>query len=186
MTTPRISVVVAFFNNEDDLGDCLDSIAAQTFADLEVIMVDDASSDHSAEIARAKAAADPRFTLLQPEHGGPGGARNRGVERARGEYLAFVDGDDVLPANAYELLLHALERSGSDFVSGAVYRVGPNGISPSALHSLASRAGRPARTSPGRRGCSTTCRSGTSCSGAASGTPTSCPTRRAWSGRTSG
>jgi CDP-glycerol glycerophosphotransferase len=137
VTTPRISVVVAFFNNEDDLGDCLDSIAAQTFADLEVIMVDDASSDHSAEIARAKVAADPRFTLLQPEHGGPGGARNRGVERARGEYLAFVDGDDVLPANAYELLLHALERSGSDLVSGAVYRVGPNGISPSALHSLA-------------------------------------------------
>ena len=137
MTTPRISVVVAFFNNEDDLGDCLDSIAAQTHPDLEVIMVDDASADHSAEIARAKAAADPRFTLLQPEHGGPGGARNRGVERARGEYLAFVDGDDVLPANAYELLLHTLERSGSDFVSGAVYRVGPNGITPSALHSLA-------------------------------------------------
>ena len=137
MTTPRISVVVAFFNNEDDLGDCLDSIAAQTHPDLEVIMVDDASTDHSAEIARARAAADPRFTLLQPEHGGPGGARNRGVERARGEYLAFVDGDDVLPANAYELLLHTLEQSGSDFVSGAVYRVGPNGITPSALHSLA-------------------------------------------------
>jgi CDP-glycerol glycerophosphotransferase len=137
VTNPRISVVVAFFNNEDDLGDCLDSIAAQTFADLEVIMVDDASTDHSAEVARAMAAADPRFTLLQPEHGGPGGARNRGLERARGEYLAFVDGDDVLPANAYELLLHALERSGSDFVSGAVYRVGPNGFTPSALHSLA-------------------------------------------------
>jgi CDP-glycerol glycerophosphotransferase len=135
--SPRISVVVAFFNNEDDLGDCLDSIAAQSFADLEVIMVDDGSTDHSAQIARAKAAADPRFTLLQPEHGGPGGARNRGVERARGEFLAFVDGDDVLPANAYELLLHALERSGSDFVSGAVYRVGPKGINPSALHSLA-------------------------------------------------
>ena len=73
MTTPRISVVVAFFNNEDDLGDCLDSIAAQTHPDLEVIMVDDGSSDHSPEIARAKAAADPRFTLLQPGHGGPGG-----------------------------------------------------------------------------------------------------------------
>jgi CDP-glycerol glycerophosphotransferase len=137
VTTPRISVVVAFFNNQDDLGDCLDSIAAQTYPDLEVIMVDDASADHSAEIARARAAADPRFTLLQPGHGGPGGARNRGVERARGEYLAFVDGDDVLPANAYELLLHTLERSGSDFVSGAVCRVGPRGITPSALHSLA-------------------------------------------------
>ncbi len=137
MKTPRISVVVAFFNNEDDLADCLDSIAAQSFADLEVIMVDDASTDHSAQIARAKAAADPRFTLLQPAHGGPGGARNRGVERARGEFLAFVDGDDVLPANAYELLLHALEQSGSDFVSGAVFRVGPKGINPSALHALA-------------------------------------------------
>ena len=128
---------MAFFNNEDDLGDCLDSIAAQSFTDLEVIMVDDGSTDHSAQIARAKAAADPRFTLLQPEHGGPGGARNRGVERASGEFLAFVDGDDVLPANAYELLLHALEQSGSDFVSGAVYRVGPKGSYPSALHSLA-------------------------------------------------
>ncbi|MGH3182768.1 MAG: glycosyltransferase family 2 protein, partial [Streptosporangiaceae bacterium] len=138
MTTPRISVVVAFFNNEDDLADCLDSIAAQSFADLEVIMVDDGSTDHSAQVARAKATADPRFTLLQPpEHGGPGGARNRGVERASGEYLAFVDGDDVLPANAYELLLHALQQSGSDFVSGAVFRVGPKGINPSALHSLA-------------------------------------------------
>jgi CDP-glycerol glycerophosphotransferase len=137
VTTPRISVVVAFFNNEDDLADCLDSIAAQSFADLEVIMVDDASTDGSAEIARAKAATDPRFTLVQAEHGGPGGARNRGVERASGEFLAFVDGDDILPANAYELLLATLERSGSDFVSGAVFRVGSRGINPSALHSLA-------------------------------------------------
>jgi CDP-glycerol glycerophosphotransferase len=137
VTTPRISVVVAFFNNADDLADCLDSIAAQSLADLEVIMVDDGSTDRSAEIARAKAAADPRFRLIQPEHGGPGGARNRGVEQARGEFLAFVDGDDLLPANAYELLLHALERSGSDFVSGAVWRVGPKGLNPSALHTLA-------------------------------------------------
>jgi CDP-glycerol glycerophosphotransferase len=145
VTTPRISVVVAFFNNEDDLADCLDSIAAQSFTDLEVIMVDDGSTDGGAGIARAKAAADPRFTLIQPEHGGPGGARNRGVERARGEFLAFVDGDDMLPANAYELLVHALESSGSDFASGAVLRIGPKGINPSALHSLAIK-GRQRRT----------------------------------------
>ena len=145
VSTPRISVVVAFFNNGDDLADCLDSIAAQSFTDLEVIMVDDGSTDAGAEIARAKAAADPRFTLVQPGHGGPGGARNRGVERARGEFLAFVDGDDVLPANAYELLLHTLESSGSDFASGAVLRIGPKGINPSALHSLAIK-GRQTRT----------------------------------------
>jgi len=145
VTTPRISVVVAFFNNGDDLADCLDSIAAQSVTDLEVIMVDDGSTDGGTEIAAAKAAADPRFTLIQPEHGGPGGARNRGVERARGEFLAFVDGDDMLPANAYELLLHTLESSGSDFVSGAVLRIGPKGINPSALHSLAIK-GRQRRT----------------------------------------
>ena len=127
MTTPRISVVVAFFNNGDELADCLDSIAAQSFADLEVIMVDDGSTDHSAQIARAKAAADPGSRCCSRPHGGPGGARNRGVERASGEFLAFVDGDDMLPANAYELLLHTLEQSGSDFVSGAVYRVGTEG-----------------------------------------------------------
>jgi CDP-glycerol glycerophosphotransferase len=138
VATPRISVVVAFFNNEDDLGDCLDSIAAQSFGDLEVIMVDDGSTDGGAGIARAKAAADPRFLLVQPpEHGGPGGARNRGIELARGEFLAFVDGDDMLPANTYELLMHTLEGSGSDFASGAVLRIGPKGINPSALHSLA-------------------------------------------------
>jgi CDP-glycerol glycerophosphotransferase len=145
VTTPRISVVVAFFNNADDLADCLDSIAAQSVTDLEVIMVDDGSTDGGTAIAAAKAAADSRFTLIQPEHGGPGGARNRGVERARGEFLAFVDGDDMLPANAYELLLHTLESSGSDFASGAVLRIGPKGINPSALHALAIK-GRQRRT----------------------------------------
>ena len=145
MTSPRISVVVAFFNNEGDLADCLDSIAAQTYPDIEVIMVDDGSADGSAGIARAKAAADPRFTLISPEHGGPGGARNRGIERARGEFLAFVDGDDMLPSNTYELFVHALDSSGSDFVSGAVVRTGPHGINPSGLHSLAIK-GRQVRT----------------------------------------
>ena len=125
MTVPRISVVVPFFNNEDLLGDCLESIAAQTFRDLEVIMVDDGSTDGSAAIAAARAAADPRFTLLQVPNGGPGYARNRGVERARGMYLAFVDADDALPAHAYARLLHVLENSGSDFVSGNVQRDRP-------------------------------------------------------------
>jgi CDP-glycerol glycerophosphotransferase len=145
LTIPRISVVVPFFNNEDDLADCLDSIAAQSFTDLEVIMVDDGSTDNGAEMARAKAAADPRFHLVRGDHGGPGGARNRGVEQARGEFLAFADGDDILPPNAYELLMHALENSGSDFASGAVFRVGPKGVYPSALHARAIK-GRQTRT----------------------------------------
>ncbi len=139
MAVPRISVVVPFFNIEEDLGDCLDSIAAQTFADLEVIMVDYGSTDGSTAIAQRRAAADPRFTLVRvPNHGPePGYARNRGVEHARGEFLAFVDADDMLPPHAYEKLLHTLESSGSDFVSGQVERIGPAGIQPSVLHARA-------------------------------------------------
>ena len=137
MNTPRISVVVPFYNNADVLGDCLASIAAQTFRDLEVIMVDDGSTDDGARVARARAAADPRFTLVQVPNGGPGKARNLGVERATGEFLAFVDGDDMLPPHAYEMLLHTLESSGSDFVSGAVQRIGTGGVHSSALHERA-------------------------------------------------
>jgi CDP-glycerol glycerophosphotransferase len=132
--SPRISVVVPFFNNGDVLEDCLRSIAGQTFTDLEVIMVDDGSTDQGPDVARKWAAADPRFRLIQSEHGGPGGARNRGVEVAGGEFLAFVDGDDMIPPHAYEVLLHTLESSGSDFVSGAVNRISTEGVRPSALH----------------------------------------------------
>jgi CDP-glycerol glycerophosphotransferase len=142
---PRISVVVPFYNNGEDLDDCLESIAAQTFTDLEVIMVDDGSTDSGPQIAQRWAAADPRFTLIRSQGGGPGGARNRGVEQARGEYLAFVDADDMLPAHAYEVLVHTLESSGSDFVSGAVNRIGTEGVNPSALHARAIK-GRRIRT----------------------------------------
>ncbi len=142
MTVPQISVVVPFYDNEDLLGDCLRSIAAQTFADIEVIMVDDGSADGSADVAQAMAAADPRFRLIRVPNGGPGYARNRGVEQARGEFLAFVDADDMLPSHAYEILHHTLAGSGSDFASGNVLRIGPSGTHQSALHSKAIKARR--------------------------------------------
>ena len=137
MPVPRISVVVPFHNNGDVLGDCLKSIAAQSFSDFEVIMVDDGSADNGPEVAAAQAAADPRFKLVQVNGGSPGFSRNQGIMRATGEFLSFVDGDDVLPAHALERMLLTLERSGSDFVSGGVERIGPAGITQSALHAKA-------------------------------------------------
>jgi CDP-glycerol glycerophosphotransferase len=134
---PRISVVVPFYNNADVLEDCLRSIAGQTVTSLQVIMVDDGSTDGGGELARAWAAADPRFTLIQSPNGGPGKARNLGIEHARGDFLAFVDGDDMLPPHAYEVMLHTLESSGSDFVSGAVNRISSSGVHPSGLHAKA-------------------------------------------------
>ena len=137
MPVPRISVVVPFHNNGDVLGDCLKSIAAQSFSDFEVIMVDDGSADNGPEVAAAQAAADPRFKLVQVNGGSPGFSRNQGIRRATGEFLSFVDGDDLLPAHALERMLLTLERSGSDFVSGGVERIGPAGITQSALHAKA-------------------------------------------------
>ncbi|HET9894726.1 MAG TPA: CDP-glycerol glycerophosphotransferase family protein [Streptosporangiaceae bacterium] len=134
---PRISVVVPFYNNVDLLADCLASIADQTLTDLEVIMVDDGSTDGSAEIAAARVAADPRFTLVQVPNGGPGSARNCGVAAASGEFLAFVDADDLLPSLAYATLLAVLEQTGSDFVSGGVLRLTAEGLGGSGLHDQA-------------------------------------------------
>jgi CDP-glycerol glycerophosphotransferase len=137
MPGPRISVVVPFYDNEDLLADCLRSIAAQSFTDFEVIMVDDGSTDGSAKVAAAQATADPRFRLVQVSNGGPGYARNQGVRRAQGEYLSFVDADDVLPIDSLERMLSKLEESGSDFVSGGVLRFTPQGLTPSPMHARA-------------------------------------------------
>jgi CDP-glycerol glycerophosphotransferase len=119
----RISVVVPVFDVEEYLGACLRSIAAQTFGDLEVIMVDDGSTDGSPEIAAEFARRDSRFRLVRQPNGGLSKARNTGIGEARGDMLAFVDSDDVLPADAYERLLGALDATGSDFATGNVHRL---------------------------------------------------------------
>ncbi|MFI6316416.1 CDP-glycerol glycerophosphotransferase family protein [Nonomuraea sp. NPDC050556] len=118
--SPKLSVVVPFYNVEADFAACLDSLAGQSLADLEVVMVDDGSMDGSAVIAKTYATRDPRFRLVTQENQGLGPARNTGVRHAGGEYLAFADSDDVVAPNAYERMVGTLERSGSDLVTGAV------------------------------------------------------------------
>jgi len=86
------------------------------------VMVDDGSTDSSAEIAQRWAERDRRLRLVRQSKGGLGHARNTGVAEATGEFLAFADSDDVLPANALELLLSALDRTGSDFATGNIHR----------------------------------------------------------------
>ncbi|ROO88314.1 CDP-glycerol:poly(glycerophosphate) glycerophosphotransferase [Actinocorallia herbida] len=134
---PILSVVVPFHNVAEYLDSCLSSLAAQTVTDLEVIMVDDGSTDDGARIAESWTVRDERFRLIRREHGGPGAARNTGVARARGAFLAFADGDDVVPPDAYDLMLRTLERTGSDLVSGGVQRIGTFGTKPSHLHGRA-------------------------------------------------
>ena len=118
-----ITVVVPIYNVEDYLRACLQSIAGQTLADFEVVMVDDGSTDGSAAIAREFVAVDQRFRLISQANGGLANARNTGIAEASGDFLAFVDSDDLLPPNAYQLLLGTLQQTGSDFATGNVHRL---------------------------------------------------------------
>ncbi|MGW1406523.1 bifunctional glycosyltransferase/CDP-glycerol:glycerophosphate glycerophosphotransferase [Streptomyces sp. NPDC002403] len=126
---PRLSVVVPVHNVELYLTDCLKSLAEQTMGDLEVVMVDDGSTDDSAALAAAFAGQDGRFRLVSQENGGPGHARNTGVRNCDpgARHLAFADSDDMLPPRAYELLVGALDETGSDLASGNVLRLRASG-----------------------------------------------------------
>ncbi len=124
---PRVSVVVPIYNVEPYLERCLDSLATQTYADLEIVMVNDGSTDGSAEIAEAFSARDSRFRLVEQPNRGLSAARNTGIDEAGGEFLAFADSDDIVAPAAYELLVGALDESGSDLATGNVHRLSSTG-----------------------------------------------------------
>jgi len=111
---PSVSILVAAYDVEPYLERCLESLVGQTLDDLEVIVVDDASMDGTADIAAAFAARDARVRLIQhDENRGAGGARNTAFDAARGDWIAYVDGDDWM-------LPHALERARDHGVSAGV------------------------------------------------------------------
>lgn len=121
-TTPLLSIVVPFHNVAAYLEECLTSIQRQLVDDIQVIMVDDESTDESPQIARRFVESDPRFQLVRQRNQGPGIARNTGIDHATGRYLAFADGDDVVTPRGYAALLACLEETGSDIAAGNAYR----------------------------------------------------------------
>jgi CDP-glycerol glycerophosphotransferase len=129
-----LSMVVPIYNVAPYLHDCLSSIADQVYRDLEVVLVDDGSTDDSPRIAAEWAARDARFRVVTQPNRGLGAARNAGVEQASGDYLMFIDSDDVLPSYAAELLVSTLEQTGSDFAAGNAFRLNQKGVRPSGLH----------------------------------------------------
>lgn len=143
--TPRLSIVVPFYNVERYLGDCLDSLVKQTFRDFEVILVDDGSRDGGAEIARSFCARDRRFRMVVQENQGLGPARNTGVRHSDGEYLAFVDSDDLVTRHAYELMVGSLDRTSSSLAAGNARRFNnTSGVRQSYVHRIPFAADRPA------------------------------------------
>ncbi len=104
-----ISVIVPVYNCEKYLAECLDSIIAQTYKDLEIICVNDGSKDSSLDILKQYTQNDSRIIVINKENGGLSSARNAGLKVAKGEYVAFVDGDDVLAPETYEQALQDIE-----------------------------------------------------------------------------
>lgn len=112
---PLISVVLPVYGVEQYLAECLDSVLTQPGADIEVIAIDDASPDGCGKILDARAERDPRLRVVHlSANGGPGHARNIGLELAAGEYVWFVDGDDVVADGAVELITQRLGRESPD------------------------------------------------------------------------
>jgi Glycosyl transferase family 2 len=124
---PVVSVILPFYNVENYLDACLASIARSSVADLEVLLVDDGSHDASASIASGYASRDRRFRLFSQPNRGNGASRNSALLQARGEVIAFADGDDIVPPDAYAVLLQALRNNNVDIAAGRVVRINDNG-----------------------------------------------------------
>lgn len=118
-----ISVIVPVYNVEEYLPRCVDSILAQTYKHLEVILVDDGAKDSSGAICDEYAAKDPRIKVIHKENGGLSSARNAGIEASSGEYLAFVDSDDWIEADAYGHMLDRMEKYDAKLVCAGRYDV---------------------------------------------------------------
>lgn len=114
----KISVIVPVYNGEKYLLECLQSIQKQTFSDWECICVNDGSKDESLSILRGIAQKDTRFRVISQPNGGVTSARRNGVEHATGEYISFVDCDDLLPPNALEVLMKRKEENNAEIVIG--------------------------------------------------------------------
>ena len=109
MPTPKISVIVPVYNAEKSLCRCIDSILTQTYQDFELLLIDDGSKDSSGAICDSYVAKDSRIKVFHKPNGGVSSARNLGIDNAQGEWLTFVDADDYLSYDAYELIVKKID-----------------------------------------------------------------------------
>lgn len=123
-----ISVIVPVYKSEPYLEKCLDSILAQTYQNLEIILVDDGSPDRSGAICDEYARRDSRLKAIHRENGGVSEARNTGLDVATGEYIGFVDSDDWIEPNMYEELLRAALEYRADMAICCVEKIRKDGV----------------------------------------------------------
>lgn len=111
-----VSVIVPVYNSQDYLRQCLTSIQKQTYPFLEIILVDDGSTDNSEKICDEFATKDSRFKVFHQKNSGAAAARNLGIRKASGTFLSFIDSDDWVEPHLYEVTVAALKKSGADWL----------------------------------------------------------------------
>ena len=120
---PLVSIIIPVYNAAPDLATCIESVRRQRYQNIEVLLVNDGSSDASLDICQMYANRDPRFCVINKENSGVSATRNLAIERAQGKYLQFLDSDDWLDANATRLLVERAEETNADLVISHFCRV---------------------------------------------------------------
>jgi len=114
MNTPFVSLIIPVYNAENYIARCLDSVAGQTCQSVEVIVVDDGSTDSTPSLVDSYTKQYPWFRCIRQENKGPGEARNTGIEASRGKYVAFIDADDFIAPDFCEVLFNLAEENAAD------------------------------------------------------------------------
>ena len=112
---PCITVIVPVYNVKDYLPQCIESVLQQTWRNFELLLIDDGSTDGSADICNLYAEEDLRIRCVHKENGGVSSARNRGLDEAKGEYISFLDSDDYFDPDMLEYLFGLIELTGADY-----------------------------------------------------------------------
>ena len=113
---PVLSVIIPVYNREKFLERCVKSVAGSSLQNIEIILIDDGSVDHSGALCDELAEEDERIIVIHQQNAGVSAARNRGLEKARGKYFAFVDSDDYIEPEMYEKMIAAMEDHDADMV----------------------------------------------------------------------
>lgn len=124
---PFFSIIVPVYNTENRLERCIDSLINQTLKDIEIILVDDGSTDNSGSICNEYANKDNRIRVIHQKNAGQGIARNSGIKIAQGEFIAFLDSDDYMDACSYEIIKQALDEKNADLCAFGYLQQNQNG-----------------------------------------------------------